>query len=76
MKNIIMTMLIFFGMSVVALAQNFSGPPAFTLDVLDNPIDGGLGLLLGAGALYGSKKLRDYRLKNSRDSKKQSNDEG
>jgi hypothetical protein len=43
-------------------AQMFGGPPSFTPDVLDNPIDGGLGLLLGAGAIYGGKKLRDkYR---------------
>jgi hypothetical protein len=43
-------------------AQMFGGPPSFSPDVLDNPIDGGLGLLLGAGAIYGGKKLRDkYR---------------
>jgi len=29
--------------------------------VLDNPIDGGLGLLLGAGAAYGAKKLKNQR---------------
>ncbi|MCR9249386.1 MAG: hypothetical protein NXI20_03150 [bacterium] len=31
-----------------------SGPPA-------TPIDGGLGILLAAGATYGLKKLRDSR---------------
>jgi hypothetical protein len=41
----------------------FVGPPSFTPDVLDNPIDGGLGLLLGAGAAYGAKKIRDARMK-------------
>jgi hypothetical protein len=42
-------------------AQVFSGPPSFVADVQDNPIDGGLSLLLGAGAVYGAKKIRDYR---------------
>jgi hypothetical protein len=37
-------------------AQTFSGAPSFEPDVLDNPIDGGLSLLLGAGAIYGAKK--------------------
>jgi hypothetical protein len=45
----------------LALAQTFGGPPSFSPDVLDNPIDGGLGLLLGAGVVYGGKKLMDYR---------------
>jgi hypothetical protein len=47
-------------------AQTFSGAPSFEPDVLDNPIDGGLSLLLGAGAIYGAKKIRDYR-KNNQD---------
>jgi hypothetical protein len=42
-------------------AQTFSGAPSFEPDVLDNPIDGGLSLLLGAGAVYGAKKIRDFR---------------
>ncbi len=29
----------------------------------DIPIDGGIGLLIAAGALYGSKKMLDYRKK-------------
>jgi hypothetical protein len=51
--------------SATAWAQ-FFGPPAAPPDVLDNPIDGGLSLLLGAGAVYGAKKLRDYRNKNNK----------
>jgi len=50
--------------SVLSYAQSFSGPPSFSPDVLDNPIDGGLSLLLGAGAVYGAKKLRDHRKNN------------
>lgn len=29
------------------------------------PIDGGAGILIAAGAVYGAKKLRDHRKKNS-----------
>jgi len=50
--------------SILSFAQSFSGPPSFTPDVLDNPIDGGLSLLLGAGVAYGAKKLRDNRKNN------------
>jgi hypothetical protein len=75
MKNIITTLVLIFVLSAVALAQNFSGPPAFTPDVLDNPIDGGLGLLLGAGAAYGAKKLRDHRQKKAREQKDEANHE-
>lgn len=53
-------------LSILSYAQTFSGPPSFTPDVLDNPIDGGLSLLLGAGAAYGAKKLRDHRKKNNK----------
>jgi len=46
---------------MTSYAQTFTGAPSFSPDVLDNPIDGGLSLLLGAGAAYGAKKLRDHR---------------
>jgi hypothetical protein len=62
MKNIATTLILMLSTTLLGIAQNFSGPPAFTPDVLDNPIDGGLGLLLGAGAAYGAKKLRDHRI--------------
>jgi hypothetical protein len=47
--------------SFASYAQTFTGAPSFSPDVLDNPIDGGLSLLLGAGAAYGAKKLKDHR---------------
>lgn len=63
MKRIIFTI----ALVIIAFygnAQTFSGgPPAFGPDVLDNPIDGGLGILLGAGVAYGAKVLRDKRNK-------------
>jgi hypothetical protein len=46
----------------LALAQMFGGPPSFNPDVLDNPIDGGLSLLLGAGAAYGASRIRKSRM--------------
>jgi hypothetical protein len=61
MKNIVTTLILMLSTTVLGMAQNFSDPSAFTPDVLDNPIDGGLGILLGAGAAYGAKKLRDCR---------------
>ena len=38
------------------------GQPA-TLDPEDTPIDGGLSILLAAGAAYGVKKYRDHKKK-------------
>ena len=43
-----------------ALAQDPGGGP-------DAPIDGGLSVLLAAGAAYGVKKYRDHKKKNSED---------
>ena len=60
MKYTLLTLSLLF-VSLCSYAQTFGGPPSFTPDVLDNPIDGGLSLLLGAGAVYGAKKLRDHR---------------
>ena len=70
MKKIIFTILINF-VAICTYAQTFGGPPSFTPDVLDNPIDGGLGILLGAGAAYGAKKLRDKRKRNNQDHNKE-----
>jgi hypothetical protein len=52
--------------TLLSYAQTFGGGgtgPSFDGDVLDNPIDGGLGILLGAGVAYGAKVLRDKRNK-------------
>ena len=59
--NIIFSIVLILFWTSPLWAQVFSGPPSFTADVQDNPIDGGLSLLLGAGAIYGTKKIRDYR---------------
>lgn len=46
----------------VAIAQDPGGGP-------DAPIDGGLGILLAAGAAYGVKKYRDHHKNAGRDTK-------
>lgn len=53
-REIYLTLLVLLCMAIpmVTLAQ---GPP----DPEDTPIDGGLGLLIAAGAAYGVKKYRD-----------------
>lgn len=63
MKIAILTFSLLF-LTLLSYAQTFGGPPSFSPDVLDNPIDGGLGLLLGAGAAFGAKKLRDKKKAN------------
>ena len=35
--------------------------PGFEDDVDDVPLDGGISLLVGAGALYGIKKYKNYK---------------
>lgn len=50
----ILLVLLCMALPMITLAQ---GPP----DPEDTPIDGGLGLLLAAGAAYGVKKYRDGR---------------
>jgi choline-glycine betaine transporter len=48
--------IIFF--SIIGFAQVDTGDPASDPDV---PIDGGISLLIAAGAGYGVKKIRDHR---------------
>lgn len=52
-ENIIL-LVFFILLALPAVAQ--PGPPA-------TPIDGGLGLLLAGGAVYGIKKIREARTK-------------
>ncbi|MFM6926665.1 MAG: PID-CTERM protein-sorting domain-containing protein [Ferruginibacter sp.] len=50
----LLIMLLCMALPMITLAQ---GPP----DPQDTPVDGGLGLLLAAGAAYGVKKYREGR---------------
>ena len=45
--------------STILMAQ----PPGDPGGDPDVPIDGGIGILIAAGALYGSKKMLEYRKK-------------
>ena len=55
---ITLMMLLFIALPMITLAQ---GPP----DPDDVPIDGGLSLLVAAGAAYGVKKYRNYKNKHN-----------
>ena len=54
---IMLVMLFCLALPVITMAQTEPPPPE------DTPIDGGLTLLLAAGAAYGIKKYRDSRKK-------------
>ncbi len=54
-------MIIALALPVLAIAQDPGGGP-------DVPIDGGLSVLLAAGAAYGVKKYRDHRKNSSEES--------
>jgi hypothetical protein len=58
-KRAKMIMLVMF-MSLVVPTVVFCQPPPDTNDV-DTPIDGGISLLVAAGAIVGTKKVRDAR---------------
>ena len=63
MKNKIYSavmLLIVTALPLFAIAQDPGGGP-------DVPIDGGLSVLLAAGAAYGAKKYRDQKNKNNED---------
>lgn len=50
----LLTLCMMAALPLIAVAQDPGGGP-------DVPIDGGLSLLLAAGAAYGVKKYRDYK---------------
>ncbi len=54
MKNLFKVILIFMILFSANLVFAQGAPPA-------TPIDGGLGLLLAGGVIYGIKKLKDHR---------------
>jgi len=60
-QKIILTLFFIFGMGIV-FAQ-----PIFPTDTIGVPIDGGLSLLLAAGAAYGAKKVYEFRNKDKQD---------
>jgi len=52
----IIFLFILFSLPVLALAEQQIEPPP--VDPVDTPIDGGLSVLLAAGAAYGVKRMR------------------
>lgn len=57
-RKVLFTFLSFFLVSTMAIAQGDVGDDP---DFPDVPLDGGLSLLLAAGAAYGGKKVYNYR---------------
>ena len=58
--NILKILVVFFCLMVSTILMAQPGDPGGDPDL---PIDGGIGLLIAAGAFYGSKKMLDYRKK-------------
>ena len=62
MKNLInKTFPMLLMISLLVLPSLVFAQPGFGDDVPDVPIDGGLSVLLAAGAVYGIKKIRDRK---------------
>ncbi len=59
-KKVLFCFLSLFLVSTLAIAQN-GGDTGDDPDFPDVPLDGGLSILLVAGAAYGGKKVYDYR---------------
>jgi hypothetical protein len=57
MKKFIKIQLLVFGL-ILASSISLYAQPGFEDDVDDVPLDGGISLLIAAGAVYGAKKLR------------------
>ncbi len=62
-QKIILTLFLFFVLGI-SLAQPPEPPPS---NAIGAPIDGGLSLLLAAGAAYGAKKVYDFKNKDNQD---------
>ena len=60
-------MIFFLIMGLIFFPKNSSAQIDPPPDPVDTPIDGGLSILIGAGVLYGVKKVKDQR-KKSRES--------
>jgi hypothetical protein len=50
--------------SLCLFASVANAQPGFEDDVEDTPLDGGISLLVGAGVLYGAKKVAEMKKKN------------
>jgi hypothetical protein len=62
MKKQLLFLTLFFSLCLFANVAN--AQPGFDDDVEDTPIDGGIGLLVGAGIFYGAKKVAEFKKKN------------
>jgi hypothetical protein len=63
MKKIFLSLFFAVGLSLVGMSDNL--PPPISGSPEPIPVDGGISLLLAAGAAYGVKKVRDRKAKKS-----------
>jgi hypothetical protein len=63
-KKIVLLLISFF---IIDFAMAQGGGFPITPNAIGAPIDGGLSLLLAAGAAYGAKKVYDFRNKDNQD---------
>lgn len=59
MKSKLITYFIF--ISLLFIANNVTAQPGFDDNVEDTPIDGGIGLLVGSGLIFGIKTLKSKK---------------
>jgi hypothetical protein len=56
MKKYILSIIL--GVALLFTSNQLSAQPGFDDDIQDTPVDGGITLVLVAGAAYGAKKLK------------------
>ena len=59
MKKYILSIIL--GTALLFTANQLSAQPGFDDDVEDTPIDGGIALVLVAGAAFGAKKIKAFK---------------
>lgn len=72
MKKVFLSVFFVAGLALAGMSQN--DPPPFNPgDPSPIPVDGGVSLLLAAGAAYGIKKVRDSRKAKNEDASSEEN---
>jgi len=72
MKKIFLSLFFVLGLALAGICQN-DPPPFNSGDPSPIPVDGGVSLLLAAGAAYGIKKVRDNKKAKAEDTNSEEN---
>lgn len=73
MKKIFLSLFFVLGLALVGMSQSNDPPPFNSGDPSPIPVDGGVSLLLAAGAAYGIKKVRDNKKAKTEDTNSEEN---